>query len=62
MIERNRDMIDINSLEGRDCYGGFDLTNTEDHTAAVLEFELGRWAHICAASYMGAGTKSTAGQ
>lgn len=40
VIERNRAMIDISSLEGRDCYGGFDLSNTEDHTAAVLEFEL----------------------
>lgn len=40
VIERNRAIIDISSLEGRDCYGGFDLSNTEDHTAAVLEFEL----------------------
>ncbi len=40
VIMRNKDAIDVKSLEGRDCYGGFDMSASEDHTAAALEFEL----------------------
>ena len=40
VIRRNRDMFDMESLEGRRCYGGFDLSNREDFTAAALEFPL----------------------
>ena len=40
VIRRNRDMVDMESLEGRRCYGGFDLSNREDFTAAALEFPL----------------------
>lgn len=40
VIRRNRDMIDPESLLGRRCYGGFDLSNREDFTAAALEFPL----------------------
>lgn len=35
-----REPIDPRSLEGRACYGGFDLSTSEDFTAAVLEFDL----------------------
>lgn len=31
-------LIDMNSLEGRDCYAGLDLSSTEDITAMVLVF------------------------
>ena len=40
VIRRNKDMIDEESLLGRRCYGGFDLSNREDFTAAALEFPL----------------------
>ena len=40
VIRRNRETIDPESLLGRRCYGGFDLSNREDFTAAALEFPL----------------------
>ena len=40
ILKRNRDTIDEESLLGRRCYGGFDLSNREDFTAAALEFPL----------------------
>lgn len=40
VLARNDRAIDEASLMGRDCYGGFDLSMTEDFTAAALEFEL----------------------
>ncbi len=40
VLKRNRDKIDEESLLGRRCYGGFDLSNREDFTAAALEFPL----------------------
>ncbi len=40
VIKRNRDKINEESLLGRRCYGGFDLSNREDFTAAALEFPL----------------------
>ncbi|MEG1358369.1 MAG: terminase TerL endonuclease subunit [Clostridia bacterium] len=40
VINRNRKRIDMSSLEGRCCYGGFDLSSREDFTAAALEFQL----------------------
>ena len=40
VLERNRDTVDPESLLGRRCYGGFDLSNREDFTAAALEFPL----------------------
>ena len=40
VIRRNRGTIDEESLLGRRCYGGFDLSNREDFTAAALEFPL----------------------
>lgn len=39
-IKRNNKTIDIETLEGKKCVGGFDLSETEDFTAAVLEFPL----------------------
>ena len=39
-LKRNDGMIDPESLLGRRCYGGFDLSNREDFTAAALEFPL----------------------
>lgn len=40
VLNRNRDSIDPDSLLGRRCYGGFDLSSREDFTAAALEFPL----------------------
>lgn len=40
VLKRNRDVIPEESLLGRRCYGGFDLSNREDFTAAALEFPL----------------------
>ena len=40
VIRRNNGVIQMESLLGRRCYGGFDLSNREDFTAAALEFPL----------------------
>ena len=40
VLKRNRDVIPEESLLGRRCYGGFDLSNREDFTGAALEFPL----------------------
>ena len=40
VIRRNRDTVPEESLLGRRCFGGFDLSNREDFTAAALEFPL----------------------
>lgn len=49
VIKRNDGVIDLDTLTGRACYGGFDMSTREDFTAASLEFELddGRtfWLH-----------------
>ena len=49
VIRRNEDWIDLGLLEGRSCYGGFDLSLSEDMTAAGLEFQLddGRYFYLC---------------
>ncbi|QIT57407.1 terminase large subunit [Enterococcus faecium] len=39
-IKRNNKTIDVETLKGKKCVGGFDLSETEDFTAAVLEFPL----------------------
>ena len=39
-IRKNNGVIDLAELEGRPCYGGFDLSTTEDFTAACAEFPL----------------------
>ena len=36
----NKNTIDVETLLGRDCHGGFDLAETQDFTSACLEFEL----------------------
>lgn len=45
ILNRNRATIDLETLRGRPCYGGYDLSSREDFTAAVLLFPLddGRW-------------------
>ena len=45
IINRNSGVIDMESLRGRVCYGGYDLSSREDFTAAALVFPLddGRW-------------------
>ena len=45
IINRNRGRIEPESLLGRACYGGYDLSSREDFTAAALLFPLddGRW-------------------
>ncbi|MFA5672660.1 MAG: terminase TerL endonuclease subunit, partial [Synergistaceae bacterium] len=40
IIKRNKDHINLDELQGRECIGGFDLSNTEDFTSACLEFPL----------------------
>ena len=40
VLNRNQDTIPEESLLGRRCYGGFDLSSREDFTAAALEFPL----------------------
>ena len=40
VIKRNNGTIDEEILHGRRCYGGYDLSNREDFTAAALEFPL----------------------
>ena len=40
VIRRNTGTVPEESLLGRRCYGGFDLSNREDFTAAALEFPL----------------------
>lgn len=39
-IMRNNREIDLSRLRGERCYGGFDLSETEDFTSACLEFPL----------------------
>ena len=39
-VQKNNKVIDIKTLEGERCYGGFDLSESEDFTAACLEFPL----------------------
>ena len=38
IYQRGNEEIDLKSLEGRDCYGGLDLSSTGDITAFVLMF------------------------
>ena len=40
VLKRNNGELDERGLVGRECYGGFDLSLTEDFTAAALEFPL----------------------
>ena len=40
VLKRNDDELDPEVLRGRPCVGGFDLSQTEDFTAACLEFPL----------------------
>jgi phage terminase large subunit-like protein len=49
VINRNQRVVDMSELEGRSCYGGFDLSSREDFTAAALEFELddGSYFWLC---------------
>ena len=39
-IQKNNKVIDMETLKGRTCYGGFDLSTTEDFTSACVEFPL----------------------
>lgn len=40
VLKRNNGELDEAGLIGRECYGGFDLSLTEDFTATALEFPL----------------------
>lgn len=40
-IQKNCSKVDLKGLEGKRCYGGFDLAETDDFTSACLEFPLG---------------------
>lgn len=39
-IQKNNRKMKLEELEGRRCYGGFDLAETEDFTSACLEFPI----------------------
>lgn len=39
-LKKNNRHIDLKTLEGMDCIGGYDLSETEDFTSACLEFPL----------------------
>src|SRR5699024_3355979 len=39
-IKKNNKEIDLKELEGKSCVGSYDLSETEDFTAAALEFPL----------------------
>lgn len=39
-LRRNEHVIDLNTLKGQPCIGGYDLSDTEDFTSACLEFPL----------------------
>ena len=45
ILQRNREVIRMEELAGRMCYGGYDLSAREDFTAAALLFPLegGKW-------------------
>lgn len=40
IVNRNKRTMPLEALEGRLCYGGYDLSSREDFTAAALEFPL----------------------
>jgi phage terminase large subunit-like protein len=40
ILKRNEKIIDIESLKGNQCVGGYDLSSTEDFTSACLEFPM----------------------
>lgn len=40
LAQRNTGRVELDELAGRECYGGFDLSTSEDFTAAALEFPL----------------------
>ncbi|MED2125025.1 terminase large subunit [Bacillus thuringiensis] len=40
ILKRNEEVIDIKTLAGKECVGGYDLSATEDFTSACLEFPL----------------------
>ena len=39
-IKKNNKEIDIETLHGKTCVGGYDLSDSEDHSSACLEFPL----------------------
>lgn len=49
VINRSTGVVPLEELEGRQCYGGYDLSSREDFTAAALEFPLddGRYYWLC---------------
>ncbi|USK58112.1 hypothetical protein [Peribacillus asahii] len=40
ILKRNEGEIDLEVLKGKECIGGYDLSQTEDFTSACLEFPL----------------------
>ena len=40
VIRRNNKVVDLERLKGKRCYGGYDLSSTEDFTSACLEFPM----------------------
>jgi len=62
VIKRNDGMIDPAELAGRNCVGGFDLSQTEDFTAACLEFPLDDGRVFCVVSLLCPASESGAGQ
>ncbi len=40
LIQRNQDVIDLETVRGREAYGGFDISVSGDHTSVCLEVPL----------------------
>ena len=40
ILQKNTRHLDLENLRGRECVGGYDLSDTEDFTSACLEFPL----------------------
>lgn len=40
ILKRNEGEKDLEVLKGKECVGGYDLSQTEDFTSACLEFPL----------------------
>lgn len=52
VLKRNNGHIDLETLKGKACIGGFDLSSTEDFTASCLEFPLDDGVFVLSHSFI----------
>ena len=52
VLKRNNKHIELDSLKGAVCIGGFDLSSTEDFTASCLEFPLDDGVFVLSHSFI----------